>query len=65
MGQIIGQLAKRKCLTVVGSVGCDDKLKFAKDALGFNAVFNYKSESPAYALVRTLKELGKEGIYRR
>jgi NADPH-dependent curcumin reductase CurA len=62
VGQIVGQLAKREGLTVIGSVGSDDKLRFAKETLGFDAVFNYKTESPADGLARTLKELGKEGL---
>lgn len=62
VGQIVGQLAKREGLTVIGSVGNDSKLKFAKEILGFDAVFNYKTESPADGLARTLKELGKDGL---
>jgi NADPH-dependent curcumin reductase CurA len=62
VGQIVGQLAKREGMTVIGSVGRDDKLKFAKESLGFDAVFNYKTESPAEGLARTLKELGKDGL---
>lgn len=62
VGQIVGQLPKREGLTVIGSVGSDDKLKFAKEELGFDAVFNYKTESPAYRLARTMRELGKEGL---
>jgi hypothetical protein len=62
VGQIVGQLAKREGMTVIGSVGSDDKLKFAKESLGFDAVFNYKTESPAEGLARTLKELGKDGL---
>lgn len=62
VGQIVGQLAKREGLTVIGSVGSDEKLKFAKESLGFDAVFNYKTESPAKGLERILKELGKPGL---
>jgi NADPH-dependent curcumin reductase CurA len=62
VGQIVGQLAKREGLTVIGSVGSDDKANFAKDTLKFDAVFNYKTEAPADALARILKELGKEYI---
>ena len=62
VGQIVGQLAKREGLTVIGSVGSDDKAKFAKESLKFDAVFNYKTEPPAEGLARILKELGKEGL---
>lgn len=62
VGQLVGQLAKRAGLTVIGSVGNDEKAKFIKESLKFDAAFNYKTESPADGLARTLKELGKEGV---
>ncbi|KAH8601069.1 hypothetical protein B0O99DRAFT_589152 [Bisporella sp. PMI_857] len=62
VGQIVGQLAKREGLIVIGSVGSDEKLEFIKKELGFDAGFNYKKESPEEGLKRTLKELGKEGL---
>jgi NADPH-dependent curcumin reductase CurA len=62
VGQIVGQLAKREGLVVIGSVGSDEKLKFVKETLGFSAAFNYKTESPAQGLGRVLKELGKDGL---
>jgi len=51
VGQLVGQLAKREGLYVVGSVGSDDKVKHAK-SLGFDAVFNYKTEKPNEALAK-------------
>ncbi len=52
VGQIVGQLAKHEGLTVIGSVGSDDKLDFILKELNFDAGFNYKKEKPADALNR-------------
>ena len=52
VGQVVGQVAKREGLTVIGSVGSDDKLDFIINELGFDAGFNYKKEKPADALPR-------------
>lgn len=58
VGQIVGQLAKREGLKVIGSVGSDEKLKFIKEELKFDEGFNYKKEKPAEAL----KKLAPDGI---
>ena len=52
VGQIVGQLAKHEGLTVIGSVGSDDKLDYIKNELKFDEGFNYKKEKPADALAR-------------
>jgi NADPH-dependent curcumin reductase CurA len=52
VGQVVGQIAKREGLTVIGSVGDDAKLDFITKELGFDSGFNYKKESPAQALPR-------------
>ncbi|KAM0345475.1 hypothetical protein ACHAPU_006402 [Fusarium lateritium] len=52
VGQIVGQVAKREGLTVIGSVGDDAKLDFITKELGFDHGFNYKKESPQDALAR-------------
>ncbi|GAA5994709.1 MDR family NADP-dependent oxidoreductase [Rhodotorula paludigena] len=44
VGQIVGQLAKRDGLKVIGSAGSDDKVEFLKE-LGFDIAFNYKKQS--------------------
>jgi NADPH-dependent curcumin reductase CurA len=62
VGQIVGQLAKKEGLKVIGSVGSDEKLKFIKEELGFDAGFNYKTENPLEALQRILGELGEQGL---
>ncbi|KAI9730394.1 MAG: hypothetical protein M1834_005904 [Cirrosporium novae-zelandiae] len=52
VGQMVGQLAKHDGLTVIGSVGSDEKLNFILNDLEFDAGFNYKKEKPADALKR-------------
>lgn len=52
VGQIVGQLAKHEGLTVIGSVGSDEKLDFIVKELNFDAGFNYKKESAVDALAR-------------
>ncbi|KAI4264115.1 MAG: hypothetical protein L6R42_000777 [Xanthoria sp. 1 TBL-2021] len=58
VGQIVGQLAKHEGLTVIGSVGSDEKLDFITKDLNFDSGFNYKKEKPADAL----KRLAPDGI---
>lgn len=58
VGGLVGQLAKHQGLTVLGSVGDDDKLKYIVRDLGFDGGFNYKKESPKDALAR----LAPDGI---
>lgn len=58
VGQLVGQLAKHEGLTVLGSVGSDEKLKFITEDLGFDGGFNYKKEKPLDAL----KRLSPDGI---
>lgn len=58
VGQVVGQIAKHEGLTVIGSVGSDEKLEFITKELGFDAGFNYKKEKPRDAL----KRLAPQGI---
>ncbi|KAF2232348.1 NAD(P)-binding protein [Viridothelium virens] len=58
VGSLVGQLAKHQGLTVYGSVGDDDKLKYIINELGFDGGFNYKKEEPKEALAR----LAPDGI---
>ncbi|KAH6713708.1 hypothetical protein BKA61DRAFT_47550 [Leptodontidium sp. MPI-SDFR-AT-0119] len=62
VGQIVGQLAKREGLKVIGSVGSQKKLDFIKKKLCFDGGFNYKTEDAEGALKRILGELGREGL---
>lgn len=55
---MVGQLAKHEGLTVIGSVGSDEKLKYITEELKFDSGFNYKKEKPADAL----KRLAPDGI---
>lgn len=57
VGQLVGQLAKAEGLTVIGSAGSQEKLDYIS-SLGFDAVFNYKTENPLEAL----KRLAPKGI---
>ncbi|EJT82272.1 hypothetical protein GGTG_02246 [Gaeumannomyces tritici R3-111a-1] len=57
VGQLVGQLALREGLRVIGSAGSDDKVEFVK-SLGFHGAFNYKEEKPDEALAR----LAPDGI---
>lgn len=52
VGQVVGQIAKREGLKVIGSVGDDQKLEFITKELGFDGGFNYKKEKPIDALNR-------------
>ena len=52
VGQLVGQLAKHEGLTVIGSVGSDEKLEFIKKDLNFDDGFNYKKEKASDALAR-------------
>ncbi|KAL7269648.1 hypothetical protein RUND412_007668 [Rhizina undulata] len=50
VGSVVGQLAKREGLRVVGSAGSDEKVAYVKNELGFDEAFNYKTEKPKDAL---------------
>ena len=52
VGQLVGQLAKHENMTVIGSVGSDEKLEFITKDLKFDGGFNYKKEKPSDALER-------------
>lgn len=55
---MVGQLAKREGLRVIGSAGSDEKVAFIKNELGFDEAFNYKTESPWTAV----KKYAPEGV---
>ena len=58
VGQLVGQLAKREGMRVIGSVGSHEKLEFIKKDLGFNDGFNYKKTKASEAL----KEMAPNGV---
>jgi NADPH-dependent curcumin reductase CurA len=62
VGQIVGQLAKREGLRVLGSVGSQEKLNYITKELGFDAGFNYKVEGVRAGLERVLEETGGGGL---
>ncbi|KAF3916055.1 Zeta-crystallin [Orbilia brochopaga] len=56
VGSLVGQLAKREGLRVVGSAGSDEKVRYLVEKLGFDAAFNYKTEKPKEALAKYIPE---------
>lgn len=52
VGQVVGQIAVREGLHVIGSVGDDKKIDFITKELGFHAGFNYKKENLSEAISR-------------
>ncbi|UQC81181.1 menadione-induced gene-4 [Colletotrichum lupini] len=58
VGHVVGQIAKREGLHVIGSVGADEKVDYLVRELGFDAVFNYKKETVDEGLAR----LAPDGI---
>ncbi|KAF9114516.1 hypothetical protein BGX27_010573 [Mortierella sp. AM989] len=63
LGQLAGQLAKRKGLRVIGSAGSDEKVTFLKNELGFDAVFNYKTQDKRAALTEAVGLAGLDIYY--
>jgi len=55
VGQLVGQIAKIKgCSPVVGSCGSDEKVEFLVNECGYDAAFNYKTDTDYRAKVREL-----------
>ncbi|KAF9966538.1 hypothetical protein BGZ70_001997 [Mortierella alpina] len=63
LGQLAGQLAKRKGLRVIGSAGTDEKVAYLKNELGFDAAFNYKTQDKRAALTEAAGEAGLDVYY--
>ena len=60
VGQLVGQIAKIKgCSPVVGSCGSDEKVEYLLENCGYDAAFNYKTDTDYLAKVR---ELCPEGV---
>jgi len=57
VGSIAGQILKLKGLTVYGSAGTDEKVKWLKE-IGFDGAFNYNTSS----LDKELSQVAPEGI---
>ncbi|KAI1315502.1 NAD(P)-binding protein [Xylariaceae sp. FL0255] len=58
VGQIIGQLAKMHEMKVIGSTGSEEKANYVTEELGFDAAWNYKTETTKEAL----SKLAPEGL---
>jgi len=56
VGSLVGQIGKIKGLRVVGLTGSDEKCRWIKDELGFDAAINYKTENVHEALKRACPE---------
>ncbi|KAF9177841.1 hypothetical protein BGZ51_000550 [Haplosporangium sp. Z 767] len=52
VGQLVGQLAKRQGLHVIGSAGTDEKVSYLVEKQNFDGAFNYKTENAREALTR-------------
>ncbi|KAK3845811.1 MAG: putative NADP-dependent oxidoreductase [Linnemannia gamsii] len=63
LGQLAGQLAKRKGLRVIGSAGTDEKVAYLKNTLGFDAAFNYKTQDKREALTAAVGPQGLDVYY--
>ena len=46
VGSVVGQIAKIKGCTVIGSAGSDEKVAQLVDEYGFDHAFNYKTDDP-------------------
>ncbi|MDX6198596.1 MAG: hypothetical protein QOJ79_1747 [Actinomycetota bacterium] len=57
VGSLVGQFAKRRGATVVGSAGSPDKVRWLVEELGFDAAFNYK-DAPVLDQLRTFAPAG-------
>ncbi len=55
VGQLVGQIAKiQGCSPVVGSCGSDEKVDFLINECGYDAAFNYKTDTDYMAKVQEL-----------
>jgi len=59
VGSMVGQIARIQGCRTVGIAGGDDKIRWLVDELGFDAAFNYKTDTNYRA---KLKELCPDGI---
>ena len=50
VGSVAGQLAKARGCRVIGSAGGPEKVRFALEELGYDAVFDYRADDPREAL---------------
>jgi hypothetical protein len=58
VGSLVGQIGKIKECRVIGIAGSEEKCRWLKDELGFDAVINYKTES----VLESLQQHCPDGI---
>jgi len=58
VGSLVGQIAKLKGGTVIGSAGSDEKVNQLKTEFGFDHAFNYKTADP----LKELRSAAPDGI---
>ncbi|KAG0222593.1 NADP-dependent leukotriene B4 12-hydroxydehydrogenase [Mortierella sp. GBAus27b] len=58
VGQLVGQIAKRLGLRVIGSAGSDEKVEFLLKELKFDAAFNHREGN----ILKALQAAAPEGI---
>lgn len=58
VGSLVGQIGKIKGCRVVGIAGSEEKCRWLKDELGFDAAINYKTES----VLESLQQYCPDGI---
>lgn len=63
VGALVGQIAKIKGCRAVGIAGTDDKIKYLTDELGFDAAFNYKTDTNYFAKMRELCPNGIDSYF--
>lgn len=63
VGALVGQIAKIKGCHTVGIAGTDDKIKYLTDELGFDAAFNYKTDTNYFAKIRELCPNGIDSYF--
>ncbi|KAL2783890.1 NAD(P)-binding protein [Aspergillus keveii] len=56
VGQMVGQLAKRERLRVIGSAGTYEKTRILRDVFQFDGAFNYRTADPGVELRRFAPE---------
>ena len=56
VGSIVGQIGKAEGLRVIGVAGSDEKCRWLREELGFDAVINYKNVDPDTALAQAAPE---------
>lgn len=62
VGSVVGQLAKRLDLRVVGVAGGAEKCAWVRDTLGFDACLDYKALSDPKAFAAALHEVAPRGV---